>query len=320
MVNHPFYNFIIFMLILANTIVLAMDDYPQSLNKEMVLSIFNDFFTFAFLIEMLLKMFGLGINNYLHDSFNLFDAVVVTLSLIDWCLTQILTPEQKASVGSSMQALRALRLLRVIKLARSWTSLQDIIRKTVASMKDISNFGVLLFLFMYIYALLGMEMFANQIRLTFDGEIIADIPAFVKAEGIMIAPRYNFDNIYNALVVVFCAILGEDWNNSMYSFIRPGFQNEFIVLFYFLSLLILGNIMLLSLFTAILLQNFEDNEEAKEAAAAKPKASFSVKHLIRVSFWRRAWAGIVSIFETKGKKKSGKSKENTTMAPGGPAQ
>ena len=155
LVNQPIYNFVIFMLILANTIVLAMDDYPQSVRKETVLAIFNEFFTFAFLLEMVLKMFALGVNNYLHDSFNLFDAVVVSLSLIDWCLAQVLTAEQKASVGSSMQALRALRLLRVIKLARSWTSLQDIIRKTVASMKDISNFGVLLFLFMYIYALLG---------------------------------------------------------------------------------------------------------------------------------------------------------------------
>jgi hypothetical protein len=73
----------------------------------------------------------------------------------------------------------------------------------------------------------------------------------------MVSPRYNFDNVYNALVVVFCAILGEDWNNSMYSFIRPGVADKYMVMGYFLSLLILGNIMLLSLFTAILLQNFE---------------------------------------------------------------
>jgi len=66
------------MLILANTIVLAMDDYPQSVRKETILAIFNDFFTFAFLLEMVLKMFALGVNNYLHDSFNLFDAVVVS--------------------------------------------------------------------------------------------------------------------------------------------------------------------------------------------------------------------------------------------------
>ena len=41
-------------------------------------------------------MFALGVNNYIHDNFNLFDAVVVSLSLIDWSLDLILTPAQKA--------------------------------------------------------------------------------------------------------------------------------------------------------------------------------------------------------------------------------
>lgn len=39
-------------------------------------------------------------------------------------------------------------------------------------MKDISSFGVLLFLFLYIYALLGMEMFANEIRFNEEGIIV----------------------------------------------------------------------------------------------------------------------------------------------------
>ena len=102
LVNHPLYNFFVFLLILFNTIVLASDDYPQSLEKEAVLSALNDFFTWAFLVEMVIKMVGLGVNNYMHDKFNLFDAIVVSLSLVDWCLAIILTKEQKKSVGSSM--------------------------------------------------------------------------------------------------------------------------------------------------------------------------------------------------------------------------
>lgn len=93
LVNHPFYNFIVFVLILANTITLALDDYPQSLSKEAVLLVFNDFFTWAFFAEMVIKMIGLGVNNYVHDKFNLFDAIVVTLSLVDWFLAIILTKE-----------------------------------------------------------------------------------------------------------------------------------------------------------------------------------------------------------------------------------
>jgi len=157
---------------------------------------------------------------------------------------------------------------------------------------------------MYIFALLGMEMFSNQIRLTWDGEIIKNIPEFVKSGGVMIAPRYNFDNIYNALVVVFCAILGEDWNNSMYSFINPGVANEFMIIAFFLLLLVLGNIMLLSLFTAILLQNFDQTDEERQAKKEKPKPEFSIKVLRTKIFYRKAWNFIVGIFDTKGKKKA----------------
>ncbi len=84
--HSPFYNFIIFMLILTNTVALACDDYPQTLYKESVLKILNDFFTWAFTAEMIIKWIALGVNNYVHDSFNLFDAVVVSFSLIDWTL------------------------------------------------------------------------------------------------------------------------------------------------------------------------------------------------------------------------------------------
>jgi voltage-dependent calcium channel L type alpha-1D len=79
-----------------------------------------------------------------------------------------------------------MRLLRVIKLARSWTKLQDILGKTVKSLKDISSFGVLLFLFLYIYALLGMEMFANRIRKDTSGAIIQDVLTATANDDILI--------------------------------------------------------------------------------------------------------------------------------------
>lgn len=119
----------------------------------------------------------------------------------------------------------------------------------------------------------------------------------------MIAPRYNFDNIYNALVVVFCAILGEDWNNSMYSFITPGIADHYVVVFFFLCLLVLGNIMLLSLFTAILLQNFDASDEEKEAMKSKPKSNFSIRKVFTKSFLISAKNFVVGIFETRSKKK-----------------
>ena len=74
--------------------------------------------------------------------------------------------------ADALQALRALRLLRIVKLARSWTNLQDILRKTALSLVDIFYFTILLLLFMFIFSLLGMELFANYCRFTPEGDLI----------------------------------------------------------------------------------------------------------------------------------------------------
>ena len=110
---------------------------------------------------MLIKLTGVGIKNYVLEVFNLFDATVVCLSLLDWTLQHTLTMEDKKDLGSLMSSLRCLRLLRALRLARSWVGLQNIIKKLLLSVKDIVNYAVLLLLLMYIFALLGQDLFAN---------------------------------------------------------------------------------------------------------------------------------------------------------------
>jgi len=68
-------------------------------------------------------MIALGVENYVKDNFNLFDCIVVILSILDFTISNTLTEEQLAFLGSGLQAIRAMRLLRVIKLARRWTKL-----------------------------------------------------------------------------------------------------------------------------------------------------------------------------------------------------
>ena len=76
-------------------------------------------------------------------------------------------------------------------------------------------------------------------------------------------PRDNFDNVYFSLTTIFMVIVGEDWNWTMYQWTRaysfkddpetPNNFNYWISVIYFLLLMIMGNITLFSLFTAILL-------------------------------------------------------------------
>lgn len=68
---------------------------------------------------MILKIVGLGFVNYRQDKYNVFDAVIVIISLVDWSISRI--PDLNA--GSALNAFRAMRLLRMMKLSKSWKAL-----------------------------------------------------------------------------------------------------------------------------------------------------------------------------------------------------
>ena len=268
------FNFFIFLLILGNTATLAAYSYDQSDLQEQVLELFNEFFTWIFFLEMILKLIGLGWDNYKQDGYNVFDAVIVIISLVDWTLSRI----PGLNAGSALNAFRALRLLRMMKLSKSWKALGEILRKTIKSLKDISNFSMLLFLFMYIFALLGMQLFANICLIDSDDNLVVGEEAVQElyASGEFYTfPRDNFNGVGWALTSIFIVIIGEDWNWAMYQWVRAYGHDStvsyHIAVMFFVILMILGNIVLFSLFTAILLQNFEggdeDEEEEEEDAA-----------------------------------------------------
>ena len=72
---------------------------------------------------MVLKLIGLGWRNYKSDSYNLFDATIVVISIIDFTLSRI----PSLNIGSILNAFRALRLLRILKLAKAWRALAEIL-------------------------------------------------------------------------------------------------------------------------------------------------------------------------------------------------
>ena len=113
-------------------------------------------FSLVFLGEMIIKLLALGFRTYLKDAFNVFDSVVVLSSLIDLVVSLLV----ESSSGGAITALRGFRLIRIFKLAKAWKKFQNLLKTIGRTLKDISTFSILLFLFMFIYSLLGMEVFS----------------------------------------------------------------------------------------------------------------------------------------------------------------
>jgi len=152
--------------------------------------------------------------------------------------------DEAGGSGGAISAMRALRLFRVFKLfkAGDLRTLLDGIAFTILAVGD---YCILLSLFIYVFALLGMSMFAGKVKFDDDGEI--DIE---NGE----TPRANYDYILWACVSVFFVMIGENWNSTMYDHMRG---TSDLASIYFIALVLLGNIIMLNLFLAILLGNFD---------------------------------------------------------------
>jgi len=146
------FNAVITVIIIINTLLLTLDRYPDIPEAQQnVLNQVNYCFTVIFTVEVIIKLLGLGAREFAKDKFNIFDLVVVVLSIIEISLS---------SGTGSFSALRAFRLFRIFKIFRVG-DLRVLIDSIGFTISTIGNYVVLLILFIYVFALLGMQFFAG---------------------------------------------------------------------------------------------------------------------------------------------------------------
>ncbi|XP_048487081.1 muscle calcium channel subunit alpha-1 [Plutella xylostella] len=259
--SQTFY-WLIIILVFLNTVVLASEHYQQPHWLDHFQEYGNTFFVALFTLEMLVKMYSLGLQGYFVSLFNRFDCFVVIGSISEMVLTKT---EVMPPLGISV--LRCVRLLRVFKVTKYWRSLSNLVASLLNSIQSIASLLLLLFLFIMIFALLGMQVFGG--RFNYDPVVEKD--------------RHNFDCFWQALLTVFQILTGEDWNAVMYEGIKAygGVGSVGIIAcVYFIILFICGNYILLNVFLAIAVDNLADAESLtnieKEEGGGEEKEGGSV--------------------------------------------
>jgi hypothetical protein len=66
------------------------------------------------------------------------------------------------AAAGGLSVLRTFRLLRILKLARNWKELQRILNSIIKSVASVCWLSLLLLLFMFVFALMGMQLFGWQ--------------------------------------------------------------------------------------------------------------------------------------------------------------
>ncbi|UYV76435.1 hypothetical protein LAZ67_14000397 [Cordylochernes scorpioides] len=225
--SQAFY-WVVIVLVFLNTLTLASEHYDQPDWLDHFQEFANLFFVVLFALEMVLKLFSLGPQGYFVSLFNRFDCFVVISSILEAVLTytHIMPP-----LGVSV--LRCVRLLRIFKVTKYWGSLRNLVASLLNSMRSIASLLLLLFLFIVIFALLGMQVFGGK----FNYQASQD------------RPRSNFDSFWQSLLTVFQILTGEDWNEVMYHGINAyggvG-AGGVLACIYYIILFICGNCILAS--------------------------------------------------------------------------
>ncbi|PNI34589.1 CACNA1S isoform 2 [Pan troglodytes] len=249
-VKSKVFYWLVILIVALNTLSIASEHHNQPLWLTRLQDIANRVLLSLFTVEMLMKMYGLGLRQYFMSIFNRFDCFVVCSGILE-----ILLVESGAMTPLGISVLRCIRLLRIFKITKYWTSLSNLVASLLNSIRSIASLLLLLFLFIVIFALLGMQLFGG--RYDFEDTEVR---------------RSNFDNFPQALISVFQVLTGEDWTSMMYNGIMayggPSYPGM-LVCIYFIILFVCGNYILLNVFLAIAVDNLAEAESLTSAQKAK---------------------------------------------------
>uniref|UniRef100_A0A8C4I3F3 Voltage-dependent N-type calcium channel subunit alpha n=1 Tax=Dicentrarchus labrax TaxID=13489 RepID=A0A8C4I3F3_DICLA len=244
----PPFEYAIMTLIALNTVVLMMKFYGAPDLYEAMLKYLNIVFTALFTLECILKIIAFGPLNYLKAAWNVFDFVTVLGSITDILVTEIKVRDKMINLSF----LRLFRAARLIKLLRQGYTIRILLWTFVQSFKALPYVCLLIAMLFFIYAIIGMQVFGNI-------ELI---------EETAINHHNNFQTFFQALTLLFRSATGEAWHEIMLACLsnRPCDKLSGTVgkecgsdfaYFYFVSFIFLCSFLMLNLFVAVIMDNFE---------------------------------------------------------------
>uniref|UniRef100_A0A803Y9X0 Voltage-dependent R-type calcium channel subunit alpha n=1 Tax=Meleagris gallopavo TaxID=9103 RepID=A0A803Y9X0_MELGA len=250
----PSFEYTIMAMIALNTVVLMMKYYSAPYTYELALKYLNIAFTMVFSLECVLKIIAFGFLNYFRDTWNIFDFITVIGSI-----TEIILTDTKLVNTSSfnMSFLKLFRAARLIKLLRQGYTIRILLWTFVQSFKALPYVCLLIAMLFFIYAIIGMQVFGN---------IKLDEESHINRHN-------NFRSFLGSLMLLFRSATGEAWQEIMLSCLEgkgcepdttaTSGQNENercgtdLAYVYFVSFIFFCSFLMLNLFVAVIMDNFE---------------------------------------------------------------
>ncbi|XP_074861970.1 voltage-dependent L-type calcium channel subunit alpha-1C isoform X11 [Carettochelys insculpta] len=280
-VNSTYFEYLMFVLILLNTICLAMQHHRQTCDFKDAMNILNMLFTGLFTVEMVLKLIAFkpkpAENSHCPSSTN---------------------GEENSRI--SITFFRLFRVMRLVKLLSRGEGIRTLLWTFIKSFQALPYVALLIVMLFFIYAVIGMQVF---------GKIALNDTTEINRNN-------NFQTFPQAVLLLFRCATGEAWQDIMLACLpnqtcdpdsepanstesEPSCGSTFAI-FYFISFYMLCAFLIINLFVAVIMDNFDYltrdwsilgphhlDEFKRIWAEYDPEAKGRIKHLDVVTLLRR---------------------------------
>lgn len=250
--SQPF-EYTIFILIMINTVTLAMKFYQQPEIYTKALDVLNMIFTAVFALEFVFKLAAFRFKNYFGDAWNVFDFIIVLGSFIDIVYSEV----NPGSSIISINFFRLFRVMRLVKLLSRGEGIRTLLWTFIKSFQALPYVALLIIMLFFIYAVIGMQVF---------GKIKIDDETSINRNN-------NFQSFPQAVLVLFRSATGEGWQEIMMACslqpskvkcdplsdeaIKAEGCGSDIAFPYFISFYVLCSFLIINLFVAVIMDNFD---------------------------------------------------------------
>lgn len=262
-ITNPLTDLFLIICILLNICFLAMEHFPMSEEISCFLIIGNLVFIGIFAIEMVLKIIAMHPYGYYQKGWNIFDSVVVFLGLAEIYLANV----------EGMALFRLFRVLRIFKLGKYWPTCETLIRTLYYSLVVLKDLILLLFLFIFFSAVLGMKLFSQNYK---------DYVCNINEDCLL--PRWHMVDFFHSCMNIFRILCGE-WIETLWECMAVA--GYLMCISFYMMVILTGNLLILYLFVA-LVKSFssyssattEENIEAKNIKLAMAKIKKGINYVL----------------------------------------
>ncbi len=222
------------LIIVINATLIGIETYHTSAmiayTQKIILGIFT--------IEIALRFIGrTSTKAYFSDGWNLFDIFIVSISYI---------PDSLFENSAALSVFRIMRVFRILRLVKTLPELKVIVSVLLRSLKSLGYTFILLFIFMYMYAIMGVILFKG---------------GPVAANGPLLGPTSPdpYGTITESFFTLFRIMTGEDWTDLRYNLLggQVAGATDWLITAYHVSWLGLSAFLLINLVVGAVVNNYD---------------------------------------------------------------